>query len=636
MSSSSSLSERRRVSAIRVWSDSGLELVTDSSSSRQQIATKLSSLRTALDECRRAARLAQSSSSHLPTIEAARRIRHIAIELDTVEAEMKNDKAFTHLNVANGKDVDVSDDDLPPPSPLPIPDSPLSDEASAAPSAAASFQPSFRQITALRNSLDTLLTELTGRSDIKQRRFPPQLSVSTTMKMSVPPSTNDDSPDTASPLPNASPNSHGLTTPMSKDGSNRESAPVISDSVAAQLATTAVRQPSLSTPSTPASASVLTSSLSTTPQISSNVAAVPPIATGNGAIYNNTVDVFTISRWGELLREPRKQLSKEQIRAKQQRIQLDEERELKWIKMCKNFEKYEGTQKLKKRVRKGIPDSVRAAVWPKFTGAIKEMQRNQGVYRRRLNEPCDLEDVISRDIARTFPHHLMFRDDLGSSGGDGETVSGDSQGRRSLFNVLKAYANHDKQVGYCQGMGFIVGLFLMYMNEEESFWMLQSLMRSPKYMMYGLYAPGFPLLHQYFYQFEQLLWDMSIPLKEHLAMNGIAPALYATQWFITVFAYNMPFEIVLRIWDIFLYEGPKIPFRFALYFMQTYEKRLLAYDLEGIIQTIKDLHNDPMMNDPDGVVNGAMKVPLTRDKLDAYAREYDHQQGIDNMQQRAR
>ena len=38
--------------------------------------------------------------------------------------------------------------------------------------------------------------------------------------------------------------------------------------------------------------------------------------------------------------------------------------------------------------------------------------------------------------------------------------------QQMLGNVLNAYANYDPSVGYCQGMGFITAMFLMYMTEE--------------------------------------------------------------------------------------------------------------------------------------------------------------------------
>lgn len=61
------------------------------------------------------------------------------------------------------------------------------------------------------------------------------------------------------------------------------------------------------------------------------------------------------------------------------------------------------------------------------------------------------EKVIRRDIARTYPEHDFFKEK-------------DGLGQESLFNVMKAYSLHDREVGYCQGSGFIVGLLLMQVH----------------------------------------------------------------------------------------------------------------------------------------------------------------------------
>lgn len=39
-----------------------------------------------------------------------------------------------------------------------------------------------------------------------------------------------------------------------------------------------------------------------------------------------------------------------------------------------------------------------------------------------------------------------------------------------LRNVLKTFIKRNPTVGYCQGMNFIVGCLLKYLNEEQSFW----------------------------------------------------------------------------------------------------------------------------------------------------------------------
>ena len=63
--------------------------------------------------------------------------------------------------------------------------------------------------------------------------------------------------------------------------------------------------------------------------------------------------------------------------------------------------------------------------------------------------------MIRRDIARTYPEHDLFK-------------KKDGVGQESLFNVMKAYSVHDREVGYCQGSAFIVGLLLMQVKQNIS------------------------------------------------------------------------------------------------------------------------------------------------------------------------
>lgn len=45
-------------------------------------------------------------------------------------------------------------------------------------------------------------------------------------------------------------------------------------------------------------------------------------------------------------------------------------------------------------------------------------------------------------------------------------------GQAALRRVLRAYSYYDREVGYCQGMNFIAGMFLTVTTEEEAFWLL--------------------------------------------------------------------------------------------------------------------------------------------------------------------
>jgi len=69
----------------------------------------------------------------------------------------------------------------------------------------------------------------------------------------------------------------------------------------------------------------------------------------------------------------------------------------------------------------------------------------------------------------------------------------------SLFNVLKSVSLDNKEIGYCQvrqisfvtilfvstfvldqGMGSPCGTFLVYLKEEDAFWMMDRLLNSEK------------------------------------------------------------------------------------------------------------------------------------------------------------
>mmetsp|Transcript_26247 Transcript_26247/g.66750 ORF Transcript_26247/g.66750 Transcript_26247/m.66750 type:complete len:222 (+) Transcript_26247:517-1182(+) len=103
------------------------------------------------------------------------------------------------------------------------------------------------------------------------------------------------------------------------------------------------------------------------------------------------------------------------------------------------------------------------------------------------------EPIITRDLNRTFPSHINFESNNARGG----------QGQQALFNVLKAVAVYDKRLGYCQGLGFVAGILLIYMSEEESFWVLIRMIRD--YDMEGLFLPGFPGLQKKFFMLRKFL-----------------------------------------------------------------------------------------------------------------------------------
>ncbi|XP_064982061.1 uncharacterized protein LOC135648606 isoform X2 [Musa acuminata AAA Group] len=224
---------------------------------------------------------------------------------------------------------------------------------------------------------------------------------------------------------------------------------------------------------------------------------------------------------------------------------------------------------VKRRIRKGIPDCLRGLVWQLISGSRDLLLMNPGVYEQLvIYETSASELEIIRDISRTFPSHVFYQQRHGL-------------GQRSLYNVLKAYSVYDRDVGYVQGMGFLAGLLLLYMSEEDAFWLLVALLKGAIHApMEGLYQAGLPLVQEYLCQFEQLVKEYLPMLGEHFTQEMVNPSMYASQWFITVFSYSFPFPLALRIWDVFLYEGVKVVFQVGLALLRFCHDDLVSKRLE--------------------------------------------------------
>ena len=64
-------------------------------------------------------------------------------------------------------------------------------------------------------------------------------------------------------------------------------------------------------------------------------------------------------------------------------------------------------------------------------------------------------------------------------------------------------------------------------------------------------------------------------VSRQLKTHGVVAELFATRWFVALFANSLPIETTLRVWDAFLLEGAKVLHRVALALLRVAEPRLL-------------------------------------------------------------
>ncbi|KAF9546700.1 GTPase-activating protein [Mortierella hygrophila] len=255
-------------------------------------------------------------------------------------------------------------------------------------------------------------------------------------------------------------------------------------------------------------------------------------------------------------------------------------------------------------IQKGVPQAIRGLTW-QLLAHSKDAQL-EATYADLLKETSSHEKQIQRDMSRTFPNHEHFQ--------------AEGLGQESLFNVVKAYSLYDAEVGYCQGLSFVVGPLLLNMPDEEAFCVLVKMMTS--YDMRGHFTPDMNTLQLRLYQFEQLM-EETVPLvHKHFLNQGIRSTMYASQWFMTLFAYKFPLDLVFRIYDTLLVEGVESLLRFAIALLKASHDQILNHEFETLIEFLKNGLFEPYMNDPSMFVKDAYNVKVTPKKLTQYTQKY--------------
>ncbi|KAH8402340.1 hypothetical protein KR009_011433 [Drosophila setifemur] len=272
------------------------------------------------------------------------------------------------------------------------------------------------------------------------------------------------------------------------------------------------------------------------------------------------------------------------------RTKIEVERFKKWVKM---LDHWPPPDKVHKRVYKGIPDRMRWPVWLKLLNVKESIKNNEGVYPRMLHLAKKYSTEtrqIDADVNRQFRDNLAYRERY-------------SVKQCSLFNVLNAYSIYNSELGYCQGMACVAGVLLLYMQEEEAFWALNTLITDQKFGMHGLFIEGFPKLTRFIDHHDRIMSKIMRKLHKHFTKHNVDALLYAIKWFFVIFVERVPFSLSLRVWDVFLLDGDRVILAMAITILYLHKDELLHLkDMDAIIEYLQvKLHKNFGYNDDDAI-----------------------------------
>lgn len=253
------------------------------------------------------------------------------------------------------------------------------------------------------------------------------------------------------------------------------------------------------------------------------------------------------------------------------------ERTTKWLKMLKSWDKYKNSDKLVRRIYKGIPLQLRGEVWCLLLDIPKIKEEKKDFYEKLKQRARGLSPDIRQidlDVNRTYRDHIMFMHRYDVK-------------QQALFHVLAAYSIYNTEVGYCQGMSQITALLLIYMNEEDAFWALVKLLSGQKHSMHGFFVPGFPKLLRFQEHHDRILKKMKPKLKQHLDNQEVHTSLYTMKWFFQCFLDRTPFTLTLRIWDIYILEGERVLTAMSYTVLKLHKKHLLKLSMEELVEFLQ-------------------------------------------------
>ncbi|RLN69354.1 hypothetical protein BBJ29_000223 [Phytophthora kernoviae] len=108
-----------------------------------------------------------------------------------------------------------------------------------------------------------------------------------------------------------------------------------------------------------------------------------------------------------------------------------------------------------------VPDELHGKLWMLASGAQMEMMKHRGQYELLLAaelESTDSTRQIDVDLHRTVA--------------DDDKEQWTEEKSRMMRRILVAYSFYNPNLGYCQGLNYIVARSLQFLDEEEAFYLL--------------------------------------------------------------------------------------------------------------------------------------------------------------------
>lgn len=195
-----------------------------------------------------------------------------------------------------------------------------------------------------------------------------------------------------------------------------------------------------------------------------------------------------------------------------------------------------------------IPNPIRSLIWNKLflLDSSEPPQSSKLIFKNfQHSYNSEISQQIAKDLNRTFPNVNFFNQQ--------RTVA-------DLSTILNVFANYDVELGYCQGLIFLVGVLYYHLEQDNElvFYALVNVMETePELHDIFTTSTMADTLSKWNDEFLQMLEQVDPQLHHHL-LSFVEPQVFLYQWWLSFMSSHSPdLSIVNRIIDFCMFQGWK-------------------------------------------------------------------------------
>lgn len=201
------------------------------------------------------------------------------------------------------------------------------------------------------------------------------------------------------------------------------------------------------------------------------------------------------------------------------------------------------TKVLDQLVKDGLPATMRAQLWSRFSKAIVLRTNSKLNYAQMCDQSNHVGPIADKQILSVLPTNACFM----------HSTSVGIERLRRILRVIKwlhrsgsnPLSTHNDTVN----IPVIAAYLLLFCDEEDAFWLTLSCLNELK-----------TFDHQNI--LKKLISNYCTSIDELLKKDGLEIALITSHWFSSLFAgYLTPTSVLLQLWDYYFYYGSIVLFQ---------------------------------------------------------------------------